>query len=352
MPPRRVLHWRRLVRSVMKLLGLVLVAGLLGVGGQLAAETCTTQSQMKDAERNLLANSAAMLAAKIEANDTDGVKALAIPDYRNNFTAMANVITAVSTHLKGAQPEVEQVYLLDASTLAKPAAGGNPDAQFFCSLNKSPNETEFSIPQLPPGAYAFAMVRMESPSPWRLSLLLRQEAGQWLLAGLYPKQLTAAGHDGLWYWQQARALAAQKQPWNAWLYFQEAQSLLFPTSFISSTHLDKLQTETTAAMPPAVSGGINADEPLVVKAADGTEFRFTALGVNDSLNADKVDIAAHIKIDELGDPAAARKRNIDAATALLAAHPELRQSFHGVWVVADAPGQNPYVTQLAMAEIK
>src|SRR6202044_3154796 len=98
----------------------------------------------------------------------------------------------------------EQVYLLDASNLAKTASGANPDAQFFCNLNKTVNEAQFAIPQLPPGQYAFAMVRMESATPWRLSMLLRQQGGQWLLAGLYPKQLTAGGHDGLWYWQQAR----------------------------------------------------------------------------------------------------------------------------------------------------
>ena len=316
------------------------------------AETCTTQSQMKDADRNLLANSAAMLAAKVEAGDLDGVKAATIADFRTNFAPMANAISSTASHVKGSEPEVEQVYLLDASNLAKSASGVNPDAQFFCSLNQSPNETQFSIPQLPPGQYGFAMVRMESKTPWRLSFLLRQEGGQWQLAGFYPKQLTASGHDGLWYWVQARSLAAQKQPWDAWLYFQEAQSLLYPASFVASTHLDKLQTETTAAMPPAVSGGISADAPLVIKGADGAEFRFTSIGVNDSLNADKIDIAAHLKVDELGDPTAARKRNIDAAAALIAAHPELRQSFHGIWVIADAPGQSAYVTQLSMAEIK
>jgi len=328
------------------------IALALTTGARLQAENCTTQSQMKDADRNLLANSAAMLASKIEADDLDGVKAITVSDFRNNFTPMANAIASTASHVRGSDPEVEQVYLLDATNLAKSASGGNPDAQFFCALNQSPNEAQFAIPQLPPGQYAFAMVRMESKTPWRLSFLLRQEAGQWLLAGFYPKQLTASGHDGLWYWTQARSLAGQKQPWNAWLYFQEAQALLYPAPFVSSTHLDKLQSDTSAAMPTAVSGGIGPDAPLVVKGADGSEFRFTSLGVNDSLNADKVDIAAHIKVDELGDPVAARKRNVDAMTALVAAHPELRQSFHGIWVIADAPNQNPYVTQLTMPEIK
>ena len=96
------------------------------------------------------------------------------------------------------------------------------------------------------------------------------------------------------------------------------------------------------------------DLPLVVKARDGTEYRFTSVSVDDSLAqaaGAKVDVAAHIKVDAMGDAAAARKRNLDAAAALVAAHPELRKAFHGVWVFADAPGQNPYGTEVAMAEI-
>jgi hypothetical protein len=329
----------------------VLVAALSS--GPLFAQNCTTQSKMTDADRSALKAAAESMAAKIAANDQAGVRSLTIAQFQQDFTAMANEIAATAPALKGAQAEVDQLYLLDASTLAKSAAGVNPDAQFFCTLNQSTNEAEFSIPQLPPGKYAFAMVEMQSATPWRLSFLLQQQGTQWLLAGLYPRPLTAAGHEGLWYWTQARTLAANKQPWSAWLYLAEAQALLTPAGFVGSTHLDKLQTELTAAAPPAISGGLSADTPLVVKAADGTEFRFTAIAVDDSLHADKVDVAAHIKVDAAApDTAAARKRNIDAMTALVAAHPELRQAFHGVWIFADAPGQSPYATELAMAEIK
>ena len=53
----------------------------------------------------------------------------------------------------------------------------------------------------------------------------------------------------------------------------------------------------------------------------------------------------------MGDAAAARKRKLDAMSALLAAYPELRKAFHGVWVFAEAPGQNPFATEQAMGEI-
>ena len=327
-----------------------LLAACLAVRAH-AAEVCTTQSQMKPAERESLAAAATALAQAIQTNDQGALKSKTIAEYQKDFTGVANVVNATAPMVRSAQLQVEQVYLLDASTLAKGANGAYPDASFFCTLNQSQATAEFSIPQLPPGRYAFAMVRMEEAAPWRLSFLMRQDNGQWDLAGLYPKALTAAGHDGVWYWKQARAFAAEKEQWNSWLYMQQAQALLLPANFVSSTHLDKLQSELSADAPPAVAGGLSADAPLVVKGADGAEYRFTAVSVDDSLGKDKVDVSAHLKVDAVGDPVAARKRNVDAMTALVNAHPEFKQAFHGVWVFSEAAGASPYGTELAMTDI-
>ena len=131
----------------------------------------------------------------------------------------------------------------------------------------------------------------------------------------------------------------------------EAENLLLPANFIQSTHLEKLKAEESAATPPALSDGVSPEAPLVVKGANGAEYHFTGLGVDDSLAKDKIDIMAHLKADQIGDPAAARKRNLDAMVALLTAYPEMRKPFHGVWIVADVPGQNPFATEQAMSEI-
>lgn len=316
-----------------------------------AVETCTTQSQMQPAVRDSLAAAALALTSRIQANDQASLRSSTILEFQKDFSAMADLVAATAPRVKAASPQVEQLYLLDASSLTKTPTGTNPDAAFFCSLNKSQAEADFSIPQLPPGRYAFAMVRMESAAtPWRISLLLRSEGSQWMLAGLYPKPLTANGHDGLWYWQQARLLAARKEAWSAWLYLQEAQSLVLPAGFVSSSHLEKLQTELAAAAPPAVATAPTADAPLVLKSADGTEFRVTALTVDDSLGL--VDVAAHLKVDALGDAATARKRNLDAMSTLVATHPELRKSFHGIVISTDVPNQPPYATEQAMADIR
>ncbi len=346
------MHGMSCRQMVKKRLVALLVAGVL-VQGVARAETCITQSAMTATERDALATAARALATKVQAGDTSGLRAATVAEYAKDFGGIGDVVASTAPKLKGGTLTVEQVYVLDATQLKPAANGAAPDAQFFCSLNHSMNEADFSIPGLIPGRYGFAMVDVrDTPAPWRLSFLLRQDPGGWAMAGFYPKPLTAAGHDGLWYWTQARTMAARKEHWNAWLYYQQAESLLRPANFIQSTHLEKLQAEQVAATPPAVSDGIGLENPLVVKGADGAEYRFTGLGVDDSLAKDKVDIMAHLKVDQIGDPVVARKRNLDAIGALLAAYPEMRKPFHGVWVFAEEAGKNPFVTEQPMEEIR
>lgn len=328
----------------------LLAAGIV-LSGVASAEVCTTQSQMTASDRDALAAAGHDLAMKVQTDDVKGLQAATVAEYAKDFSGIGDVVGTTAAKLKGGTIAVEQVYLLDGTQLKRNADGSAPDAQFFCSLNKSVAEVDFLIPGLLPGRYGFVMVNVQSTSPWQLSFLLRQDQGRWSMAGFYPKALTAAGHDGLWYWTQARAMAARNEHWNAWLYYQQAQALLQPAGFVQSSHLEKLKSEQVAAAPPALSEGISPTTPLVVKGTADAEYRFIGLGVDDSLGATKIDVVAHLKVDQLGDAAVAKKRNSDAASALLAAYPELRRAFHGVWIFAEAAGQNPYATEESMSEI-
>jgi hypothetical protein len=335
----------------MRLKVALLAAGIL-FSGAAPAEVCTTQSQMAAADRDALAATGRDLAGKVQADDVNGLRTATVAEYAKDFGGIGDIVGTTAPKLKSGTIAVEQVYLLDATQLKRNADGSAPETQFFCSLNRSVAEVDFLIPGLLPGRYGFVMVDVKSAaSQWQLSFLLRQDQGRWAMAGFYPRPLTAAGHEGVWYWTQARAMATRKEQWNAWLYYQQAESLLRPTNFIQSSHLEKLKSEQAAAAPPALSDGVSPDAPLVVKGAAGTEYRFIGLGVDDSLGAAKIDVVAHLKVDQLGDAAVAKKRNADAASALLAAYPELRKAFHGVWIFAEASGQNPYATEEAMSEI-
>jgi hypothetical protein len=326
---------------------------------------------MAASERTSLADAARALASAVQANDAATLRSSSTPEIVQNFGAMQYMVAVTSPKLTGATPQVDQVYLLDASSM-KPSTDSNPEAQFYCSLNKTTQEVDFAIPGLPPGRYGFAVVSLQShPTPWRLSMLLRNDSGRWLIAGFYPKPLTIAGHDGLWYWTQARTFAQSKQLWDAWLYYQAAQTLLRPTDFVLSTHLDKLRNEVQSATPPTLSEGISSDIPLVVKSpgAAGSvnekanaapltgapaEFRFTSLSLADPNTPESSTpmLSVHLRAEALPSPDAARQRNMDAARALVTAYPEMRKPFDRIAVTTESANQPPLTTILTMSEVK
>ena len=312
-------------------------------GSGALAEVCTTQSQMKDADRDSLSSTARTLTRQVISNDVAGLRAGTAEDLAKDFGAVTFLVASTAPKLAGGVSVVDQIYLLDASQIKPAPNGSDSEAQFFCSLNRSVAEADFVIPGLKPAMYGFAVVRIEhGATPWRVSYLLERDGTGWKMAGIYPVAATAAGHDGLWYWKDARQRAIDKQRWNAWLEYSEAEALLRPA----------LHTEQTAAAPAVVSEGVSADVPLVIKAADGAEFHVTSMRLDDASGADRPDVALHLRVEPLADIAAARKRNEDAMRAVLAAYPELRQAFHGIAVVAEAPGAAPFASEARMADIR
>jgi hypothetical protein len=199
--------------------------------------------------------------------------------------------------------------------------------------------------------YGFAMVEATGARPWLLSFLLEKVDGAWKMAGFYPRARTAAGHDGLWYWRAGRDDEKDKQAWVSWLMYGEADQLLRPANFVTSSNLDKLRGEQRTAAPAELSEGIGKATPLVLKAADGTLYRFTGLSGKGSEDGRKLELTLHYAAEPMSDPVAEKTRNLAAVKALLDAHKELRQAFDGVEVFADMPGSAVFVTEASMAEL-
>ena len=325
------------------------LASQMYLSASLPAQQCITQSQMQPSERDSLAQSAVTLAKLVQSNDSAALKQQTIPQVAQEFAGIAEAVTTTAPHLQGALLQPSSVWILDAS---KNAAA--QDTQFFCNLNRTQADTSFAIPALPPGRYALAVVdAVRGSSPWQLAMLLRQSStGTWQLAGFFPRATTAAGHDGLWYWTDARTAAGKRQNWSAWIEYNEAERLLKPVGFVGSSHLDQLHEEQGKTAPPALSNGISPDAPLIVKAKDGTEYQLTAFGPDDSLGGDRIDVAIHYKADPLSDPVAARVRNQKAASALVAAYPDLREHFHGVWAFAESGSAAPFASEEPMARLQ
>jgi hypothetical protein len=311
---------------------------------------------MSVAIRTGLSDAALNLAESIKGGDVARVQAATIAEFASAraFAPTAALVRSTSAMVASDTLRVTQVYELDARARK---AGDTSDADFSCALTGTTSETDFSISGLPPGLYGFAMVEATGDRPWLLSFLLRQDGDNWKLAGFYPRARTADGHDGLWYWTSARDYAKANELWLAWLFYGEADELLRPANFATSTNLERLRSEQRAAAPPELIGGIGSANPLVVKASDskdaaaGAEYRFTSIAAEGSEDGKQLNLILHLRADNLADPAAAKARSIAAASALLDAHKELRQGFQNVWVFGDSAGHEPLVTEQAISDI-
>ena len=298
---------------------------------------------MTEAERAALVQAARQIAVDVQGGKSADLKAVTVPEVAANFTSIEQSAAALAPLMAGATITVDAIYGLDASD-AKP---GDEQQQFFCDAGDNSSHVTFGIQHLPPGQFAFALVHATGVAkPQQIALLLQSQkaGGPWLLAGFFPKPLSVAGHDGLWYWKEARIYAAKKQMWNAWLYYSTAISLLQPAGFFSSTNLERLIEEQQAVRPADLPG----TTPLTIN-ADGTAYKITSLRTDDALGG--LDLVAHYNSTS-SDPVAGRAHTIAVMRGLLGLHPELREGFHGLWIFADAgPGGQAFALEQPMSEL-
>lgn len=318
----------------------------LAIAAPAFAVSCTTQSQMKPDQRTILAQSAQMLAANVKSGNADGVRAQTIPAVASNFGGIANTIQTMNAAIQRATLTVDLLYVLDASDLK-----ASQETQFFCGVAGSPLTVVVTIPGLPPGKYALAILHATGVEhPQQLSMILQNDplnSPIWKLAGFFTRPMTVNGHDGLWFWQQARNYAAQKDDWTASFFFKQAQTLLQPVDFLSSPNLQKLQKESEQAQP---SGMPTDTEPVRLSTSAGT-FQLTSVHVGDFNN--QMDLIVTYNAPPNLTPVQAREQVIAVMKALLQQHPGLATAFHGLWVYASAPGgQTPFALELPMNQIQ
>ena len=308
--------------------------------GRIFAVSCTTQSQMSESERAALVQSSRTLASAVQSGNAAAVQALTIPKVKAQFDPIASMIEQAAPLMAGATVTIDALYGLDASDLKSAVE----DTVFFCGVAGSPVHVDLTIPQLPQGKYALALVHATGVrQPQQMAFLL-QNNGEWQLAGLFVKPLLLAGHDSVWYWTKARAFNQKGQKWNAYFYYTTAAYLATPADFLNSANLDKLNQETAASKPDGLPGA----QPMVVNAG-GQTYSVNELHTDGSLGG--LDLVLRYSTTDAADPVATRARNLELMKATLQAHPELRDGFHGLWVFAEAPSQRPYGNELAISEI-
>lgn len=305
--------------------------------------SCKSQAQMTPAQRNAIENAARTIAAQVQSGNVQAIRDNTIPAVATNFGGIAATAANLKPLVQNATITVDDLYSLDASS----DPPGAPRTVFYCGTRI----VVLNFSNLPPGKYALAIVHATGVSkPQQISLVLSETStNRWMLAGFFTRPMTQNGHDGLWYWEQARDYAKKNQNWAAWLYYQAAANLLQPVPFLQSPNLDKLHREASGVRPVNLPGA----QPMLMS-ADGASFRVTWVGTSTTFGA--LDLEANYAPDptqltQLRDPVAARKQAIGLMSALLAQHPDLRNAFHGIWVRAELGNSTVYALELPMGQI-
>lgn len=307
-----------------------------------SAAACTTQAQMAAAERSALANSARSLAADMQSGNVQALQQNTIPSLAANFNGIANSIQQLKPAIQSATITVDNVYLLDAAD--NPPAPASTD--FYCG---SP-VVSVHFGQLPRGTYALAIVHATGvKNPQQIAMMLSQTNGRWLLGGFFVKPMLTAGHDGIWYWTNAREYAQRKDPWSAWLYYQLATNLLEPLNFLSSPNLQKLRQEADQIRPATFP-----DQHPMVLTVQGINYTVNAVSTTTAFGALDLDVRYAPDASEaaqLSNPPMARQQVTAIMSALVELHPGLRQAFHGIWVHAQQGQSSLFALELPMQQI-
>lgn len=305
------------------------------------AVSCTSQAELAPADRSALSAVGTQLAQAILTQNYSVLQSSLLPAEASEWSGIQAAAQDASALMQGGQAKLENAYVLDATSETAPA-----DTQFFCSGSSGNLMVSITMRQLPPGKYAVILADSAgAPLGGQLGLVLAwadaQPAG-WKLAGLSAHQGIFDGHDGVWYWTRARALA-NTDPWSAWYCYDLARYALLPVTFLSSPNLQKLDAEQSE-----IKNSPQKAFPYSVPDGPRT-WKIKSITLDTVLH--QADLAVIYESTGVNTPAAQHTEAVAVLSALLKAQPGLRESFHGLWAVADYNGKQTPIIELPMAQI-
>jgi len=338
MTPSRETRSRDFLRaSALRLLLLSLTLALAPA----ARASCTTSADMDPATRAALDRAAQNYFQMAARGDMVALRLNATTELAADFSAVDAALRLNHEAWTAAQPpQVRAEYLL---VTEGPAT--QERAEFFCGVWPTPSFTVFVLNKLAPGRYAVVALEVESgPSVYRLSLVLEERQQAWKLAGFYPRMASIAGHDGAWYWEQARAYKSKKQFRDAWFYYLTARELLLLVPFMSNRQLEQMASELTG-LPPQ---GLPGEKPIDFLAG-GKVFRVAQVYVvpdNDGLQL----VVQHLVADasKTGPNYA---DNLALIRQWIVTYPEYREAFTAVVARATDPSGREYGSRVPMKDI-
>ena len=319
-----------------------IAAVLLAAPMSSLAVTCTTQAELQPQDRTALAAIGQRLTTAILQQDYATLQAQLLPAIASQWDGMRGEVELGAPLVKGGEAQLQSIYLLDAT-----AQTATTDDQFFCSNASGSLTVTITMNALPPGKYAVILGQAAgAPLGGQIGLIVVWDPtatpAAWKLGGVSVRQGMIDGHDGVWYWSRARALAATSQPWSAWFSYDMARYLLLPVDFLSSPNMEKLGHEQSEIKNPPGGFPISVSDGPRTWKIDGVRIDTTLREADLSVTYESLGIT---------DPAAERTEATAVLSAMLKAHPELRDNFHGMWAVASKDGKLTPVMELPMGQI-
>jgi hypothetical protein len=329
------------VPSQLRRLYFALVLGLL-LAGSAYGQTCLTASDMDEATRTALVNTAKRYFDMAARGDSASLRQNSIASVASDFSGIETAVKDNQSNFTGAQATPRPPFLLKAEGTAPLA-----HAEFLCGVFGAQGQTKdsavFQLSNLPAGNYGIAILDVSgAKTPHTLSFVLQQQGTDWKLGGFYAKPMQVAGHDGNWFVSRAREYKAKGQTHNAWLYFVEARELLAPVPFMSTIVTDKLYDESQSAKP--------SDVPSTDLIVAGKTFKVTSLfplAVGNEL-----DLVVKYQSPDVSNTTQTFQDNMTVMKALIAKYPELREAFGGIVARAVEPSGRDYGSLMAMKDIK
>ncbi len=305
------------------------------------ASSCTSQAELSASDRAALSAAGERLATAVMDQNFPVLHSALLPAIDSQWGQVQSEVQDAAPLMKGGKIQLRNAYLLDATDLTAPT-----DTQFFCSNSSGSLTVTITLPSLPPGKYAVILAQsVGAPMGGQLGLVLAWQntpSPGWMLAGLSAHQGIFDGHDGVWYWTRARALATA-DPWSSWYCYAMARYMLLPVDFISSPNLQKLDSE-QEALKHSPKGAF----PYSIHDGPRT-WKIDSISVNTVLN--QPDLAVTYQSTGVTAPAAQHTEAVAVLSALLKAQPGLRENFHGLWAVAEKNGKQTPIIELPMKQI-
>lgn len=320
---------------------LVLTLGITLLAASAAAQTCSTRHDMDPGVKAALERAALNYWNLSAQGNTAALQQAAIPEIQGDFAGIAKSAQDYAPKFRQAQPTVRDVFLLVAEGSAPIA-----EARFYCGVVNSPGRyVEFFIPNLPPGRYAVAVVDGKAPEGLNtLTVIMREDLGQWKLAGYYPKPGHIKGHDLAYYLNKAREFRAAGQNHNAWFYYLTVRYMAAPVDFMATSAIQKLEQEAQKVRP----GDLPTDQPLPFS-ADGKTFPITS--IEPVPTGDQFHLVLRYNWPDISNTGQIHVQNLALIRAFVARYPEYKNGFDGVVARAVDPSGRDYGSLMSMQEL-